>query len=145
MTTVHHHFDRPVTEVFDALVDPRTYPDWLVGAKEVRSVDDTWPAPGSSFRHRVGLFGPLTVADRSTSRELDAPHLFVLEVRARPLGRARVTFRLDAPSPSTTEVEFSEEPIGPARVLSPVVAPLVAGRNVRSLQHLDHLLRERSG
>lgn len=145
MTTVAHTFDRPIAEVFAALADPRTYPDWLVGAKDIRSVDGAWPEPGSSFHHRVGLVGPLTVADRSTSRGLDAPHLLVLEVRARPVGRALVTFRLDAPTPSTTEVEFSEEPIGAARILAPVAAPLVAARNTRSLQHLDRLLHGRPG
>lgn len=145
MTTVAHPFDRPIAEVFAVLADPRTYPDWLIGAKDIRSVDHAWPEPGSSFHHRVGLFGPLTVADSSTSRALDAPHLLVLEVRARPVGRARVTFRVDALTPSTTVVEFSEEPIGPARLLAPVAAPLVAARNARSLQHLDDLLHQRPG
>lgn len=97
MSTVTHTFHRPIAEVFAVLAEPRTYPEWLVGAKAVRSVDDAWPAPGSSFRHRVGLFGPLTLADSSTSLALDAPHALVLEVRARPVGRAKVTFHLDTP------------------------------------------------
>jgi len=140
MTSVSHTFRRPIDEVFAALADPRTYPGWLVGAKEMRSIDPTWPTPGSKFHHRVGLVGPITIADNSTSCEVHAPSLLVLEVRARPVGRARVSFRLHEPTPATTEVEFSEVPIGAARLLAPVVAPLTAARNARSLDRLERFL-----
>ena len=145
MTTVTHSFDHPIDVVFAALADPWTYPEWLVGAKEMRSVDAGWPEPGSSFHHRVGLVGPITLADRSSSCEVDAPTLLVLEVRARPAGRARVAFRLSSPTPATTEVEFSEVPIGAARLLTPVADPLARVRNTRSLQHLDRFLHGRRG
>lgn len=65
----------------------------------------------------------------------------VLEVRSRPLGRARVTFRLRARDDGSTEVDFDEEPIGFARLLSPVAGPLALARNHRSLDHLDDYLR----
>ena len=145
MTTVTHTFDRSILTVFDAVADPRTYPEWLVGAKEMRSVDPTWPAPGSSFHHRVGLAGPLTVDDSSTCREVRAPNLLVLEVRARPFGRAQVTFRLHETVGGATEVAFSEEPIGPARVLAPVAAVLAKHRNARSLEHLEDYLHRTTG
>jgi uncharacterized protein YndB with AHSA1/START domain len=140
MTTVTRTFDRPIIEVFDALADPWTYPEWLVGAKEMRSVEPEWPAPGASFHHRVGLGGPLVLDDRSTSCRVEAPGLLELEVRARPFGRARVTFRLTRLAPTSTEVEFSEVPIGAARVMAPVAAPLAVVRNRRSLDQLDRFL-----
>lgn len=141
MSTVHHTFAQPIDEVFTALADPRTYPRWLVGAREMRSIDPSWPAPGSSFHHRVGLVGPLSIADSSSSCEIHAPDLLVLEVRARPLGRARVTFRLRTVA-AGTEVAFSEEPIGAARLLAPIAGPLALARNHRSLQNLGaHLAR----
>ncbi|HWJ62184.1 MAG TPA: SRPBCC family protein [Acidimicrobiales bacterium] len=140
MTTVTHSFDHPLITVFDALADPLTYPEWLLGAKEIRSIDPTWPSPGSSFRHRVGLIGPLTLADSSTVEHVKAPTLLVLEVRARPVGRARVTFRLRASGPATTEVAFSEETIGYARALAPVAGPLAIPRNKRSLDNLEQFL-----
>jgi len=143
MSTVHHTFDRPIADVFAALVDPHTYPEWLVGAKEMRAVDADWPAPGSSFHHRVGLVGPLTLDDTSSALEVEVPSRLVLEVRARPFGRARVTFALTSPTPGSTEVRFSEEPIGAARVVAPVAAALAQVRNRRSLEHLDRFLRER--
>ncbi|WP_421118642.1 SRPBCC family protein [Aquihabitans daechungensis] len=84
MSTATHTFELPIGDVFDGLADPWTYPEWLVGAKEMRSVDAEWPAAGSSFHHRVGLVGPLTLADSSSSCEVDAPNLLVLEVRLVP-------------------------------------------------------------
>lgn len=140
MTTVTKTFDRPIALVFRTLADPWTYPEWLVGAKEMRDVEPGWPTPGASFHHRVGLGGPLVVDDSSTSCEISEPTLLVLEVRARPAGRARVTFRLAETGPSTTEVAFSEVPIGAARLLAPVAAPLALIRNRRSLDHLERFL-----
>ena len=71
---------------------------------------------------------------------MQAPTLLVLEVRARPIGRARVTFRLTERAPAAADVEFSEVPIGAARLLAPIAAPLAAARNARSLEHLERYL-----
>ncbi|WP_421118643.1 hypothetical protein ACE2AJ_14905 [Aquihabitans daechungensis] len=50
---------------------------------------------------------------------------------------------MTALTPETTRVEFSEVPIGPARLLAPVAAPLAVLRNTRSLEHLDRFLQDR--
>ena len=73
MATVTRYAAAPIERVFAVVSDPTTYPDWLVGAREIRSVDDDWPQPGSLFHHRVGLVGPLTVADSPEVLEVDAP------------------------------------------------------------------------
>ena len=31
---------RPLSAVFDLVCDPTTYPEWLVGAQEIRRIDD---------------------------------------------------------------------------------------------------------
>ena len=141
MTTVHRTIERSIEDVFAVLADPWTYPDWLVGAKEMRSVDAGWPAPSSSFHHRVGLAGPLTIADSSTSLAISAPTMLELEVRARPAGRARVTFHLATLTSNKTEVAFSEEPLGLTRLLAPLAAVLSIPRNARSLKHLEQFLQ----
>ena len=48
------------------IADPSTYPDWLVGAQTIRSVDDAWPDEGSAFRHVIGV-PPLVVRGSTTS------------------------------------------------------------------------------
>lgn len=135
-------------DVFAALIDPETYPHWLIGARDIRRVDDDWPAPGSCFHHRVGLVGPLKVADSTKVLDIDPPHRLLLEVRARPFGRGMVTFTLDAQSdPSgsgdaNTCVELAEVPLGALTPFTPVLAPLTRARNSRSLDLLaDYLGR----
>lgn len=128
--------------IFDALVDPTTYPHWLVGARDIRSVDDGWPEPGTAFHHRVGLVGPLKVADLSKVIEVDPPLLLSLEVRVRPLGRGRATFSLrELPgAPGRTEVVLEEVPLGLLAHLRPVLDPVTDHRNRRSLAQLEDLL-----
>ena len=145
MATVSEQLSLPRFAVFEALATPETYPHWLVGCRAIRSVDDGWPRAGTRFHHRVGLVGPLTVADDTKSLGSDPPTRLSLEVRARPFGRGRVTFRLsDAPDGGTV-VELDEAPIGLMTPARPLVDPITARRNRRSLRNLaDYLERGRS-
>ena len=142
MAIVSRTIPLPPSTIFDVLVDPTTYPHWLVGARDIQSVDDRWPDPGTAFHHRVGLVGPLKVADLSKVIEVDPPLLLSLEVRARPLGRGRATFSLRelAGAPGRTEVTLDEVPLGALAPLRPVLDPITAHRNRRSLAQLEDLL-----
>lgn len=140
MAQVSRHVRAERSVVFDALVRPETYPEWLIGCREIRAVDESWPEPGSKFHHRVGLIGPLTIPDSTAIVEIDQDRLLSLEVRARPLIRARATFRLeDEPADDgqpVTRITIDEEPIGLFAPLKPVVDPLIVGRNTASLNAL---------
>ena len=142
MAFVARTINRPIKDVFATLIEPRTYPHWLVGAKEIRSVDADWPRPGSAFHHRVGLAGPLTVADMTKVIDIDEPKLLSLEVRGRPIGRGCATFSLreSGADGGATVVELDEVPIGRLAPLRPLVDPLTARRNERSLDRLADLL-----
>lgn len=136
MATTNYHIDGSIEAVFSIIVDPATYPQWLVGAQEIRWVDPDWPMVGSTFRHRVGLIGPLMISDSTRVLDCEAPHTLVLDVRARPIGRGRVTFRLEQLRPRVTNVTIIEVPAGRLRYLSVVLGPMINMRNRRSLQHL---------
>ena len=148
MTTSALGIAAPAEVVYDTLVDAEAYPQWLVGAKHIRSVDGDWPDPGSSFHHAVGA-GPLTVRDRTTVLLAMPPHTLVLLARVGPLGAARVRFTV-----TTTEdgshVAIEEEPAsGPLRAMwNPMTRPLVAvllwGRNAASLQAFRALAEDRA-
>jgi uncharacterized protein YndB with AHSA1/START domain len=142
MVSVTRYAAAPVDRVFEVVSDPTTYPDWLVGAKAIRSVDDHWPQAGSEFHHRVGLIGPLTVADSTTSLDVDAPRFLALEVRARPLIKARVEFRLAEVTPERTRVTMDETVIGQFSPLAPVLEPGIEARNRASLNALVAKLNE---
>lgn len=135
--------DRPVAVVFDAVCDPTTYPEWLVGAQQIVDVDAAWPAIGSSFRHRVG-WGPARVPGSTTVRALEPLRLLQLGAGMGPLGEALVTFRL-AEEGDATVVSVEETPTrgvaGAAqRLVRPVVSAALWGRNQASLEMLARLL-----
>lgn len=135
-STLHHSPD----DVFAVLMTPETYPFWLVGCQAIRAVDEGWPEVGTAFHHRVGLVGALTVADRTKVIAVEAPHLLDHEVRARPLGRGRVTFRLEPAGDGGTALVMDEVPIGGLGPLQPLLDPVTDRRNQRSLTLLGDYL-----
>jgi uncharacterized protein YndB with AHSA1/START domain len=123
--------------VFAVLADGRRYADWVVGAKRVRAVDDAWPEPGSRFHHEVGI-GPLTIKDSSAVVSMDPPRQVVLEVRAFPAGKARVTITISPGDGGGSEVLMEEVPTGgPAKAVdSWPLRRVTMLRNVESLKRL---------
>jgi uncharacterized protein YndB with AHSA1/START domain len=143
---VTRHALRPLDDVWDALVDPRTYPTWLVGCKEIRAVDDGWPREGLRFHHRVGLLHMVTVNDHSELLELERPRHFALDVRFRPFGRGRVDFWL-AEEPGRdgavrTRIDMDEKLEGPLEPATPLAAPLIDARNRSSLNAFVAMLND---
>ena len=130
--------------VWDALADPETYADWVVGSQRIRAADAAWPAPGSRFHHTVGV-GPLSVDDHTECLEADAPIRLRLRAKARPLGTAQVTLEL-APSGDGTYVRMTENPDGLSSVLglNPLVHLLTMARNAESLRRLEQIARRRA-
>lgn len=140
-TRVTRHVLRPIDEVYATLTDPWSFPQWLVGCREIRAVDAGWPRAGTRFHHCVGLVGPLTVNDDTESLEADRPGHVAYEVRFRPFGRGRVDFWL-AGAGSATTIHMDEAPIGLLAPTAPLAAPLIAGRNRTSLNALVALLND---
>ena len=146
MAYVSREFDAPSAEVFAILVDPATYPSWLIGAQAVPSIDASWPKPGSRFRHRVGV-GPLTIPDSTEAVAVEPGSMLRLRVRARPFIAGLVTFRVIGDGDCCV-VTMEEEParrlIG--NVVRPVLDPVTHVRNHRSLRRLGEFVRRhRSG
>lgn len=138
------HVDVPPEQVFAALTNPDTYPQWLAGAKRIRAVDDGWPAVGTKFHHQVGI-GPLRINDNTKVVEIEAPTRLVLEVRARPVGRGKVTFVLREES-GGTRLDQEEHPIEtPLRIFTtPVLDASIHLRNEASLKRLKKFVESRS-
>src|SRR4051794_38259214 len=114
-------------DVYAALADPNSYPEWLVGAKQIRGVDAGWPTPGTQFHHRVGLIGPLTIADSTRSLDVEPGRRLVLEAKARPGGRAKVEFEITPDGDGTTLV-MTETPLGLLKPAQPLIDPLTVAR-----------------
>jgi uncharacterized protein YndB with AHSA1/START domain len=143
MATTRVEIDAPVAEVFAVLADASSYGDWVVGSDTIRDADESWPAVGSRFHHRVGI-GPLKVNDHTEVLELDAPHRLVLHARARPLGTAKVTLQLSERGDHTevTMIETAGDPLSQL-ALNRLTDPLVHVRNVESLRRLKRIVETR--
>jgi uncharacterized protein YndB with AHSA1/START domain len=140
--------DQSIDEVFDVLLDPTTYPDWLVGADRVRAVDDGWPAPGTAFHHTVGV-GPLKVSDKTTVVSVDRPHRLELMAHVGPVMTARVTFELASRPEGGTSVAIHERPERGVAAAAwqwfgrRVLAAGIWGRNAVALDRLRSYLAAR--
>jgi hypothetical protein len=135
----------PIARTFAAVVDARHYPEWLVGAQHIRSVDPEWPAPGSGFDHVVGV-GLLRLEGRTTCAAIDPPHHLLLEAGIGPLGSMLVSFDLAEAGDEAgeqTSLAIAERPhTGVVRRIwsfggSVVIRRLLWGRNRWSVGELS--------
>jgi uncharacterized protein YndB with AHSA1/START domain len=125
--------------IFAILADPWTYESWVVGCKQIRAVDGSWPAPGATLHHAVGL-GPFRVRDTTTVIESEPPRRIVLRARARPAGVARVELDV-AEHEGGSQVAVLERAVSgpPALLRNPVQEWLIDRRNREGLRRLKQL------
>jgi NAD(P)-dependent dehydrogenase (short-subunit alcohol dehydrogenase family)/uncharacterized protein YndB with AHSA1/START domain len=138
------HLKASPERVFAVLSDARCYPEWVVGAAGTLSADDDFPAPGSTFQHRVGL-GPLTLSDVTEVLELDPPRRIVLKAKARPLGTAEVTIELTARA-GGTDLLMEEVPgdrLSALAAANPLGEAGLRVRNAIALSRLKRIVEER--
>jgi uncharacterized protein YndB with AHSA1/START domain len=143
MATNSITIDAPPERVYAVLADGRTYAEWVVGAKRIRSVDESWPDPGSRFHHTVGI-GPLQIQDNSEVLEVEPNRRLKLRVRARPAGEAHVTLTLTPTAGARTEVEMEEHPVTgfAKRVDNPLFDAGLKGRNAEALRRLKNRVED---
>jgi len=88
---------RPVPDVFNSLVDVRTYSDWQPALERVEQVTDGAPGPGTQWRLTLrGVPGTTQILVEAV--ELDPPHVAVIRSLNGPAeitARATLTERDD--------------------------------------------------
>ncbi len=139
--------DAPPKNVYETLLDASAYPQWVVGAKELRGVDRKWPRKGARFHHKVGA-GPVGLADSTKIKDKKANRRVVLEVRTRPLGVGEVELDLKPKRRGRkTKVVMTEHfTRGPLSwIRSPLMTAGIAARNAVSLRRLRRLVASRTG
>jgi NAD(P)-dependent dehydrogenase (short-subunit alcohol dehydrogenase family)/uncharacterized protein YndB with AHSA1/START domain len=135
------HIDAPPSSVFAVLADAERYPEWVVGAAEVRDQEGNFPEPGSRFHHSVKV-GLLRLKDHTEVVELDPPSRIVLEAKARPLGTARISIELDG-AEGGTNVLMEERPGDRLTALvadNPVADLALRLRNAEALSRLKRVV-----
>lgn len=137
--------DAPREVVYDTLLDPAAYPQWVVGAKTLRGADESWPRPGSRFHHKVGV-GPFELADNTKLLDTRRNERVVLEVRVRPVGVGKVTLDLTPKTHGRTQVTMSEDfTAGPLHWFrNPFTSMAISLRNVFALRRLRRVVLSRA-
>lgn len=140
---VRRRVDVPPERVFDVLLDPTAYVEWVVGARSLRAIDDDWPAPGSAFHHELARASG-DVEDKTVLVSIDRPRSVVLKAYARPLGIADVSIHV-APDDGGCVVAIEEKLARESgrSGLNPLCRPLLHIRNVESLRRLERTVAER--
>jgi hypothetical protein len=129
--------------IFSVLRDGKSYARWVVGTTEVRAVDDTWPAPGARLHYRIG-WGPMKKDDETKVMRLQDGSELELEAVGRPLGSARVDFRVDAVRDGSLVTIIEHPSKGLLSTLhNPGFELLVFLRNVETLRRLEREVRRR--
>jgi NAD(P)-dependent dehydrogenase (short-subunit alcohol dehydrogenase family)/uncharacterized protein YndB with AHSA1/START domain len=138
------HIDAPPISVFAVLADAQRYPEWVVGAGDVRDQEGDFPRPGSRFHHTVKV-GLLRLSDHTEVVDVDPPGRIVLEAKARPLGTARISIELRE-SDGGTNVLMEERPADRLTALvadNPVADLALRLRNAEALSRLKRVVEGR--
>ena len=142
MAFTAREIDASPSEVFAVISDPTTYPDWLIGASQIRDVDHNWPSPGTKFHHLVGI-KPFVVPDSTEVIDVEPDRRLKLRVRTRPFVVAEATFELvgdDRRCVVTLEEKPAFQPLGD--LVRPFADPVIHARNHRSLRRLADVVAE---
>lgn len=135
---IRQRIDAPRDAVFNLLADPTTYPDWLVGAQRIRDVDDKFPEEGTKFEHSVGPTEATTIDDNTEVLETHGHRQLLMEIHLGPF-KGEVEFDLRKRGNDATDVIMRERPTGPAMFLTPLIRPVLALRNHRSMRQLAEI------
>lgn len=123
--------------IFSVLRDGWGYARWVVGTKSIRWVDSDWPYPGARLHYTLSAH-LLRKADETRAVRLREDSELELEAVGRPLGTARVDFRVDKVRDGAL-VTIEEHPTkGVLRMLhNPAFELLIYLRNVETLRRLE--------
>ena len=130
-------------QVWSVIADGWTYSQWVVGNTRMRAVDPSWPAPGATIHHTIGIW-PVVLNDETEVESSTPREELVLLAKARPFGGARITLRLRDTEKGCC-VEMAEVPVGgplnwvPRRLALAVAHP----RNRECLARLAALAERR--
>jgi len=144
MAVVDKHVQCPAESVVEILRDGWSYAAWVVGASRIRSVDPTWPQPGSQIQHSAGVW-PLVINDKTISRAWDGTGRLELQARGWPLGEARIRIEVVPDPAGGCTIRMTEDAVrGPGTLVpKPLRTALLVPRNVEALNRLALLAEGR--
>ena len=129
--------EAPPEAVFAALADPCAYPRFVVGAKRLRSYDETWPAKGSAISPDLGA-GPFVLHGCTEVVDVSPPECLVEHAHLGRLGVVEIRFTIEPRPSSRSHVEIEEHAVeGPlAHLWHPLFDGITWLRNHEVLRRL---------
>lgn len=130
-------------DVFDVLRDGYTYCDWVVGTRDIREVDRSWPRPGTAIHYTAGRW-PLQKKDVTTSLAYEPDRRLELEAHAWPVGTAGIVLSAEKVDGGVA-VTLDESPArGVLKLLdNPLLELAITLRNVETLRRLEKQVRRK--
>jgi carbon monoxide dehydrogenase subunit G len=138
--------DAPPDAVFRVLADARRYPQWVLGASRIRTIDGDWPEPGARFGHKIGIW-PFRISDETKVVDREGERRLTLRAEIGAFGAATVDLVLEPVGVGRTEVSLVERPVtGPISwVHNPLQDVAFWVRNWISLQMLKRIAEGNAG
>jgi uncharacterized membrane protein len=138
--------DAPIDRVWETVMDPLRFKDWVTIHRSVRDVSDKEMRKGSTMDQTLHLRG-VTFRVHWTLVDLDRPNRAVWEGRGPAHSRARISYDLSPKGEQATEFEYTNEFTPPGGRLGIVASRVFVGaaseREARtSLERLKRLVEQ---
>ena len=132
-------------QVWQVIADPYAYAHWVVGAKEIRGHQGSWPEKGALLHHTVGT-AVANVKDNTEVLEVEARKRLKLRGRVRPIGIVNIVVDIDEEVKGMGATVRIKEAVvaGPiSKIPQRLLDPLLALRNAETLRRLERLALKR--
>ncbi len=118
--------DASPQEIWDVIMDPKRFGDWVTIHRKLCHADDGRPRKGFHVEQRLALRGaPFTV--KWTATEVDEPHVGTFEGKGPAGSYARVTNRLKDRNGDGTCVEYENEFKAPGGAMGALASRVLVG------------------
>jgi carbon monoxide dehydrogenase subunit G len=149
MSTVRHTItiDAPLQKVWDTIMDPHKFGEWVTIHRSVRNVSRDLERKGATMDQTMHMRG-LSFTVHWTLSEIDPPHSAAWNGRGPAGSTARITYALSPQGEDATKFEYTNEFNTPGGRLGNMATKMIVGdasdREARnSLEKLKRLLNER--
>lgn len=146
MSTVHHkiRIEAPIDRVWDTIMDPNRFGDWVTIHRAVRDVSADPRAKGATMEQTMQMRG-LNFKVHWTLTDVNAPNFAEWRGRGPAYSEAKIQYRLTADGDGATDFEYTNEFHVPGGRLGNVATHMIVGaasdrEAQNSLQRLKALL-----
>jgi uncharacterized protein YndB with AHSA1/START domain len=142
--TAQIRIDAPVERVWETVMDPNRFSEWVTIHRAVKDVSDRPLTKGSTMEQVIHMRG-VTFHVRWTLVEVNAPHTALWEGRGPAHSRARIRYEISRDGDGSSVFDYTNEFTTPGGRLGAAASRMIVGAASqreahRSLERLKALL-----